>query len=91
MATVTVSAKGWIVIPKAIRKKYGLKPGDRVQVIDYGGIYLVPAIGDPAKEMRGMFKGEPSLTEGLLEDRRAASEVEERKMARWGKRRRKAS
>lgn len=89
--TVTVSAKGWIVIPKEIRKRYGIKPGDRVHVVDYGGIYIIPALEDPVKEMRGMFKGEPSLTKGLLEDRQAERELEERKMARWGKRRQKAS
>ena len=35
MHTATVSAKGWVVIPKSIREKHGLKKGSRVQVFDY--------------------------------------------------------
>ncbi len=34
---IHISRKGWIVIPAALRKKYGLKPGDEVRVVDYGG------------------------------------------------------
>jgi AbrB family looped-hinge helix DNA binding protein len=91
MAIATVSAKGWIVIPKDIREKYGIKPGDKLQVIDYGGIYMIPAVKDPAKEMRGMFKKGPSLTEALLESRRIERESEERGMRSGGNPRRKVS
>ena len=34
MTIATVSSKGWIVIPKEIRDRFGIKPGDKVQVID---------------------------------------------------------
>jgi len=91
MATTTVSAKGWIVIPKEIREKYGIKPGDKLQVIDFGGIYMIPAIKDPAKEMRGMFKKGPSLTEALMESRRVERESEVREIPGSGKPRRKIS
>lgn len=91
MAIATVSAKGWIVIPKDIREKYGIKPGDKLQVIDYGGIYMIPAVKDPAKEMRGMFKKGPSLTEALLESRRIERESEERGMRSGGNPRPKVS
>jgi len=91
MAIATVSSKGWIVIPKEIRDRFGIKPGDKVQVIDYGGIYIVPALKDPAKQMRGMFKNGPSLTEALLQDRREEHEREEQKMSRQSKPRKKAS
>jgi len=91
MASATVSSKGWIVIPKEIRDRFGIKPGDKVQVIDYGAIYIVPALKDPAKEMRGMLKNGPSLTEGLLQDRREEHEREERKMTRQTKPKRKVS
>ena len=43
MATVKVSAKGWIVIPQALRDRYGLKKGARVQVVDYGGVLALAA------------------------------------------------
>ncbi|MEX2236476.1 MAG: AbrB/MazE/SpoVT family DNA-binding domain-containing protein [Dehalococcoidia bacterium] len=31
--TAKLSAKGWIVIPKALRKKMGIEPGDEVDII----------------------------------------------------------
>ena len=35
---VTVSEKGWVVIPADLRKKYNLHPGAEVAVVDYGGV-----------------------------------------------------
>jgi AbrB family looped-hinge helix DNA binding protein len=84
MAIAKVSKKGWVVIPHDIRERYGIRPGDKVHIIDYGGqIALVPALKDPIHELRGMFKGGPSLTEALLEERRREREREEEKMKRW--------
>ena len=56
MAAVTVSPKFQVVIPKEIRKKFGLLPGQKIQVVVYGNrIELIPVI--PAKRMRGFLKG----------------------------------
>src|SRR3972149_10343885 len=79
MATTTVSAKGWVLTPQEIRKRYGLKRGDKVHIIDYGGVLaIVPASKDPIAEGYGMLKGGPSLTKALLEERRRELEREER-------------
>jgi len=87
VATVTVSKKGWVVIPREIRQRYGIRPGDRVQVVDYAGrIAIVPAMKDPIREARGMLKGGPSLTKALLEERRRELEQEEQEIRRWGDR-----
>jgi len=68
---VKLSQKGWIVIPAALRNKYGLKPGARLQVVDYGGMLgLVPAVDNPVEAAAGMLKGGDSLTEALLEEHR---------------------
>jgi len=81
MAIVKVSKKGWVVIPHDIRKRYGLRPGDMVYITDYGGrIAIVPALKGPIRELHGMFKGGPSMTEGLLDDRRWEREREEEKI-----------
>ena len=70
METATISAKGWVVIPAAYRKKYGIKPGDRVRIVDYGGVLsLVPDLSDPIRDAAGMLQGQSSLTAALLEDR----------------------
>jgi len=79
VATVTVSAKGWVVIPKEIRKRHGLKKGDKVHIVDAGGrIAIIPAAENPIAAAYGMFKDGPSMTKGLLEDRRWELEREER-------------
>ncbi|MFH0946345.1 MAG: AbrB/MazE/SpoVT family DNA-binding domain-containing protein [Planctomycetota bacterium] len=56
METVTVSPKFQVVIPKAIREKLSLSPGQKVQAIVYGDrIELIPMRS--IKEMRGFLKG----------------------------------
>jgi AbrB family looped-hinge helix DNA binding protein len=70
MNTSTLSEKGWVVIPQELRQRYGLKKGDRVHVIDYGGVLsIVPASSTPIKSARGMLRGETSLVEALVKSR----------------------
>lgn len=69
MPTLTVSTKGWVVIPVELRKKYGLTPGAQVQVVDYGGVLaLVPLLENPIREAVGMLKGSSSLVQALLNE-----------------------
>lgn len=78
MHTVTVSAKGWVVIPKAIRERHGLKRGSRVQIVDYGSILaVVPLPDDPVEALQGMFMDGPPLTEDLLNERARERAVED--------------
>jgi AbrB family looped-hinge helix DNA binding protein len=66
---IKLSQKGWVVIPAAMRDKYGLKPGAVVQLVDYGGVLaIVPAFKDPVREGAGMIKGEDSLTQVIVEE-----------------------
>lgn len=70
MPTVTVSAKGWVVIPADYRKKYDVRPGSEVEVVDFGGgLSLVPLLKNPTKEAQGLLKGGCSLTRALLAER----------------------
>jgi len=70
--TVTVSEKGWVVIPAELRRKHNLRPGTQVQVVDYGGVLaLVPKLDDPVQQAGGMLKGRKSLTGRLLAEHRA--------------------
>ena len=56
MQTVTISPKYQVVIPKVIRDRLGLLPGQKVQAIAYGGrIELIPV--RPARQMKGFLKG----------------------------------
>ena len=69
--SVTVSEKGWIVIPADLRRKYNLHPGTEVSVVDYGGVLaLVPAMPKPVQQAAGMLKGRTSLTRALVAEHR---------------------
>ncbi|OIO90466.1 MAG: hypothetical protein AUK03_12920 [Anaerolineae bacterium CG2_30_64_16] len=70
MTVAKISAKGWVVIPAGLRKKYNLHSGRRVALVDYGGVLaIVPAMTDPVEESAGILKGGPSLVEALLVER----------------------
>ena len=70
MYTAKVSTKGWVVIPKDLRKKYGLEKGTHVQVVDYGDVLaLIPLPEDPVEALHGMLEEGPSLTEDLMKER----------------------
>ncbi len=78
MSVAIVSEKGWIVVPKIYRDKYGLNPGTKVQVVDYGGsLSLIPLPNDPISALRGMFEGGPSLSQDLLSERQVSRQLEE--------------
>lgn len=65
----TVSQKGWVVIPAELRKKYGIRPGSRLQFVDYGDMLaLIPIPDDPIKAAAGMLAGGKSLTACLLQE-----------------------
>ncbi|HEV2348877.1 MAG TPA: AbrB/MazE/SpoVT family DNA-binding domain-containing protein [Terriglobia bacterium] len=56
MEAVTVSPKFQIVIPRKVRESLRIRPGQKIQVIEYDGIIrLVPI--QPMKKMRGFLKG----------------------------------
>ena len=82
----TVSEKGWIVIPKEIRKRYGLTKGSKVSVVDFGGaIYLFPVPENALEAARGLFKGSDgeAVLQEHLREKKEEFEKEEREMGRW--------
>ena len=71
MSIVKTLSKGQIVIPAEIRKRYGIKPGSELQLIEYRGIiYLIPPVEDPIKAACGILPSKPSLSERLLKERK---------------------
>jgi len=72
MSTVKTLAKGQIVIPAEMRRKYNIEPGTELQIMEYGGIiYLVPPVDDPVKAAQGALPSRPSLAGQLLRERRS--------------------
>jgi len=68
MDTLTISAKYQMVIPQAIREKWGIKPGQKVRLIVYGNVLEVVPVRN-IKEARGFLKGMSSTIEREEEDR----------------------
>ena len=66
MSQVTISPKFQIVIPWRIRDRLGLRPGQRMTLLDRDGV--IAAIPDQSLEQfRGILKGMPR--KGLREKR----------------------
>jgi AbrB family looped-hinge helix DNA binding protein len=51
-----ITSKGQATIPKAIRERLGLKPGDRVKFFVHpdGSVVLLPKV--PVRALRGMLR-----------------------------------
>ena len=80
MATTTVSSKGQVVIPRALRAKYRLTPGTRLEVGESAeGLVLAPLKQARSsrrqagwRTLRGSAKGTSALKEHLADHRREA-------------------
>ncbi|MGA2682371.1 MAG: AbrB/MazE/SpoVT family DNA-binding domain-containing protein [Candidatus Bathyarchaeia archaeon] len=56
MVKVKLSSKFQVVIPREVREKLNLKPGEEIAMIEKSGVIcLVPQ--KPIKQMRGFVKG----------------------------------
>lgn len=75
--TLTVSARGQMVIPASLRKKYSIKPNTKIELLDLGQeIVIVPLSGRSLKQSRGILKG--VSTGDLVKERRQARKQEHR-------------
>ena len=74
----TVTSKGQLVIPAAMRRRFKIKEGTKVLFLeDNGRLLLQPLTEDLIDRLTGCLAGEPDLLDALEEDRR-----EERKRER---------
>lgn len=65
MGVVTLSSKFQVVIPQDVRARLGLKPGQKIVVVEKDGVvHLIPQRS--LKEMRGFAKGLD--TQGLRDE-----------------------
>lgn len=79
---LTISEKGWVVIPADLRKKYDLNPGTKVTIVDYGGVLSIVRLpNDTIEYGYGLLKGNP-LTDGFKNERKREKEREQKKRTR---------
>lgn len=70
------TVKGQIVIPAELRRKYRIKAGTKINVIDTGdAILLKPVTEESLKRLQGRLKG-TGVLQSLLEERRKDAESE---------------
>jgi len=75
--TVTVSARGQMVIPAAIRERYGIKEKGKVELLDLGNEVVIVPLGERAfSASRGILKG--VSTTALIKSRRLERKREHR-------------
>lgn len=67
----TVTTKGQLVIPSKLRRKYGIRKGTRVAMIEEETrIILQPLTREYIRRLRGSLEGENSALEVLKEGRK---------------------
>jgi AbrB family looped-hinge helix DNA binding protein len=66
-----VSEKGQITVPKALRERLGIRPGDELDVIDQGGRLVLSkaALDDPVAAVYGILDTGRS-TDEIIEELR---------------------
>jgi AbrB family looped-hinge helix DNA binding protein len=83
MDTAYVTSKGQLVVPSRIRRRFGIKPGTRINFVEEGDhIIFQPVTREYIESFCGIFKqkpGEKSVVQEHLEERRAERDRENRK------------
>ncbi len=73
MHTAYVTSKGQLVVPSRLRRRYGIKPGTRVNFLEENGkIIFQPVTREYIHTFRGRFKlapGETPATQDLARER----------------------
>jgi antitoxin PrlF len=57
MLRSAITSKGQVTIPKEVRDRMGLKPGDRIEFVEDGsGRFVLEAINTDFRSLRGILK-----------------------------------
>ena len=80
MDSAYVTSKGQLVVPARVRRRFGIKPGTRINFVEDGDrIIFQPVTRAYIHSFRGRFKkkpGEKSVVQEHLKERRAEREKE---------------
>ena len=82
MNTAYVTSKGQLVVPSRIRRRFGIKPGTRVNFVEEGDrIIFQPVTREYIDSFCGIYQqkpGQKSVVQELIEERRAEKAKEDR-------------
>lgn len=72
-----VTSKGQLVIPSKMRRRFGIKPGTRVNFFEEeDGIKIIPMTSETIKANIGFLgKDGPSLLQALMEEKKIEREL----------------
>ena len=81
MDTGTLTSKGQTTIPKAVRQRLGLKPGDRILYVIEGGEVILRAANRPIRTLKGALpKPERARTLEEIEEAISTAAFESNRM-----------
>lgn len=79
MTITSVTVKGQVVIPSAIRKRLNIKQGTRLCVVESGGkVILQPMNENYLDQVAGVLRTKGRLLKDLLEERRKEKQREDK-------------
>lgn len=76
METGTITTKGQLVIPSKLRRKFGIKPGTRINFYEEeDGIKIVPITPEVITSNKGFLGTKGKLLNALMEEKRREREL----------------
>ncbi len=76
METGYVTSKGQLVIPSKLRRKFGIKPGTRVNFFEEkDGIKIIPVTSDIIDANKGFLGTKGRLLKALMEEKKKEREL----------------
>ncbi|HSR17623.1 MAG TPA: AbrB/MazE/SpoVT family DNA-binding domain-containing protein [Ignavibacteriaceae bacterium] len=76
METGYVTSKGQLVIPSKLRRRFGIKPGTRVNFFEEDdGIKIIPVTHEIIEANKGFLKTGGKLLKALLEEKKKEREL----------------
>ena len=81
----SITSKGQLVIPAAVRRKFGITPKTRIVIYEEGQrIILKPVTHEAVDRLCGSLADGPDLVKALLDERAKDREREDAKFNRFG-------
>jgi len=75
MSEATLTSKGQVTIPKAVREALGLESGDRIEFVGTDTGFVIVPVKRDLNALCGMFKGRRAKAASLDEIKAAIAEM----------------